>query len=98
MKKSKKNGFKFKSSSKDISEDIIEGYILMPYTIKIVRTSINGETVWYLNKWKNLLLKMKYFFIKPKYLKNVHFYKRPVNSSFYEVVKITGDENKETNI
>jgi hypothetical protein len=79
---------------KSTPEDIIEGYVLMPYTIKIVSTSINSETVWYLKKWKNLLLKIKHFFIKPKYLKNVHFYKRPVNSSFYDVVKITGDKNK----
>jgi hypothetical protein len=42
-------------------------------------------------------LKIKHFFIKPKYLKHEHIYKnKPVNSSFYGLVKITGDENKET--
>jgi len=61
-----------------------KGIIWVPYTIKTVSTSINGETVWYANKWKNLLLKIKHFFIKPKYLKNTHIYKnKPVNPSFY---------------
>ena len=74
-----------------------KGYIWMPYITKIVSESINGEIVWYVNKWKNLLLKIKHFFIKPKYLKNAHIYKnKPVNSSFYGVVKIDGDENKQT--
>ena len=74
-----------------------KGYVWLPYITKTVRTDINGETVWYANKWKNLLLKIKHFFIKPKYLKSAHIYKnKVVNSSFYGVVKITGDENKET--
>ena len=74
-----------------------KGYVWLPYITKTVETSINGETVWYANKWKNLLLKIKHFFIKPKYLKNTHIYKnKMVNSSFYGVVKISGDENKET--
>ncbi len=73
------------------------GYIWLPYVIKIVKTTINGETVWYANRWKNLLLKIKHFFIKPKYLKNAHIYKnKVVNSSYYDVVKIGGIENKET--
>jgi hypothetical protein len=78
-------------------EDLDKGYILAPYITKTVKTSINGETVWYANKWKNLLLKIKYFFIKPKYLKNAHIYKnKVVNSSYYGVVKIGGGENKTT--
>ena len=44
-----------------------KGYVWLPYITKTVSTSINGETVWYANKWKNLLLKIKHFFIKPKY-------------------------------
>jgi len=73
-----------------------KGYVLMPYIIKTVKTSINGETAWYANKWKNLLLKIKHFFIKPKYLKNAHIYThKVVNPSLYVVVNITGDKNKE---
>ena len=46
-----------------------KGYVLLPYITKTVKTSINGETVWYANKWKNSLLKIKHFSIKPKHLK-----------------------------
>lgn len=71
-----------------------KGYIFAPYIPKTVKTTINGETVWYSNKWKNLLLKIKHFFIKPKYLNNVNVYKnKQVNSSFYGVIKIDGDNN-----
>lgn len=45
------------------------GYIFIPYVFKTVKTTINDETVWYENKWKNLLLKIKFLFIKPRYLK-----------------------------
>ncbi len=73
-----------------------KGYVWLPYITKTVKTSINGETVWYANKWKNLLLKIKHFFFKPKYLKNAHIYKnKVVNSSFYGVFKINEDENKQ---
>ncbi len=66
-----------------------KGFVWVPYVIKTVSTSINGETVWYANKWKNFLLKVKHFFIKPKYLKNAHRYKnKVVNPSFYGKVKI----------
>lgn len=70
-----------------------KGYVWLPYITKTVRTDINGEPVWYSNKCKNLLLKIKHFFIKPKYLKNAHFYKnKVVNSSNYGVIKITNDK------
>ena len=86
-----------KNKPKINKEELDKGYILAQYITKTVKTTINGETVWYANKWKNLLLKIKHFFIKPKYLKHEHIYKnKPVNSSFYGLVKITGDENKET--
>jgi len=72
-----------------------KGYVLAPYITKIISTRINGETVWYSNKWKNLLLKIKHFFFKPKYFKNAHIYKNMVvNSCFYSTVKINGVENK----
>ena len=73
------------------------GIVWLPYAIKVASTSINGETVWHANKWKNILLKIKHFFIKPKYLKNAHIYKnKPVNPSLYREIKIGGDENKQT--
>ena len=40
-------------------DELDKGYILAPYITKTVKTSINGETVWYANKYKNLLLKIK---------------------------------------
>jgi len=36
-----------------------KGYVLLPYITKTVKTSINGEAVWYVNKWKNLQLRSK---------------------------------------
>jgi len=76
-------------------ELFLKNNVLVPYIFKTIKTDINGETVWYANKWKNLFLKIKRFFIKPKYLKNAHYYKnKTVNSSFYGVINITGDENK----
>jgi hypothetical protein len=31
-----------------------KGYVYVPYIFKTISTSINNETVWYSNKWKNL--------------------------------------------
>ena len=53
-----------------------QGYKWIPYKIVTVATSINGEIVWYKNKWKNFLLKIKRIFIKPKYLKMVRYTQR----------------------
>lgn len=61
-----------------------KGYIFLPYKIKTEKTEINGETVWYANKWKNLFLKIKIFFIKPKYIKNgSKFDKKIINKYYY---------------
>ena len=66
------------------------GYVWPPYVTKNVKTDINGETVWYANKWENLFLTIKHFFVKPKYLKNAHKYKnKMVNSSYYREVTIS---------
>ena len=66
-----------------------KGYVWLPYIIKTVRTDINGETVWYANKWKNFLLTIKHFFIKPKYLKNAHVYSNKlINTDYYQTIKI----------
>lgn len=62
-----------------------KGYIYVPYIIKTVSTTVNSETVWYANKWKNLFLKIKFFFTKPKHLKNLHIYKKIVKHKFYSV-------------
>jgi len=65
-----------------------KGYFFAPYVTKTISTSINGETVWYANKWKNLLLKIKRFFIKPKYLKSgIRYSKKKINSSYYGIIK-----------
>ena len=77
-----------------MEENKEKGYVWLPYITKTVKTEINGETVWYANKWKNLLLKIKHFFIKPKYLKNAHLYsKKTINDKFYQTIKI--DKNDE---
>jgi len=69
------------------------GYIWLPYIPINVKTTINDEAVWYRNKWKNLFLKIRHFFIKPKYLKNVELYKnKKINPANYNTIKITGHE------
>lgn len=55
------------------------GYYWMPYVTKIYKMNINGEPVWYANKWKNLLLKIKHIFVKPKYLKHGEKYIKGIN-------------------
>ena len=52
---------------------------------------INGEYVWYKNKWKNFLLKFKRLFIKADYeirLKN--FPTKEINPKLYRKINITG--------
>jgi hypothetical protein len=74
------------NTMKNIEE---KGYIFVPYIPITTKTTINDETVWYKNKFKNLLLKIKHFFIKPKCLKCFEKYKnRPVNQAYYSVIKI----------
>lgn len=49
-----------------------KGIVFVPYIIDEPKsTDINGEVVWYRNKWKNLLLKIKRFFYKSKNLKTL---------------------------
>ena len=44
-----------------------KGVVVVPYIIGEPKsTDINGEVVWYRNKMKNLLLKIKRFFYKSK--------------------------------
>jgi len=74
-------------------EYIEPGYIYVPYIIVNVATSINGEVVWYRNKWKNFWLKVKFLFVKPKYLKHVKKYsEKTINPKYYG--KITIKENE----
>ncbi len=75
-----------------------KGFVYVPFIIgEPEQTDINGEVVWYRNKMKNLLLKIKRFFYKSKNIKHSEKYlNKKVNSSFYGVIKIDGDENKQT--
>jgi hypothetical protein len=75
-----------KDKSKENSLE--SGIIYVPYVIVTTATSINGEIVWYRNKWKNLLLKIKHFFVKPKYLRNNSWYTNSIDSSKYDTVNI----------
>lgn len=49
-------------------QDLPSGIVYVPYIIETTSISINGTIVWYKNKWKNLWLKIKFFF---KILKNL---------------------------
>lgn len=39
-------------------------YVYAPFIPITNSVDINGETVWYRNKFKNLLLKIKFLFVK----------------------------------
>lgn len=65
------------------------GIIYVPYIFKTVKSSINNTTVWHSNKFINFLLKIKFFFWKPKGLKTFEKYsKKTVNAKYYETFKI----------
>lgn len=69
-----------------------DGIVMAPFISRIDSVYINGEVTWYRNKWKNILLKIKHFFFKPKYLKLLPRYKdKPVNPNYYKTFKITKD-------
>jgi len=69
------------------------GIIYAPYISVNNSTSINGETVWYRNKFKNFLLKVKFFFFKPKFFKskiiNPKYSSKIVNPKYYSQINIT---------
>jgi len=65
------------------------GFKLLPFVIINTATMVNGEYVWYKSKWKNMLLKIKHFFVKPKYIKNMHLYTdKKIESSNYMTINI----------
>lgn len=67
------------------------GIFYAPYIMKTTKFYINGEIVWYSNKWKNFLLKIKHFFYTSKNRKSFSKYQfKPVNKSFYTTVNISG--------
>lgn len=71
------------------------GYIWAPYIPINISTSINGETVWYRNKFKNFLLNVKHFFFKPKYLKNLknsRYSVKPINHKFYDTIEFKNQD------
>jgi hypothetical protein len=69
------------------------GYIYAPYTIKTVKTTVNGVTVWHNNKLINFWLKIKFFFCKPKTLKNFEAYAaKPINVKYYKTILINKNE------
>jgi hypothetical protein len=71
-------------------QDLTSGIIYVPYIIETTSTSINNTTVWYKNKWKNLWLKIKFFFKKPDELKRFEKYsKKLIDPKFYQEIKIT---------
>jgi hypothetical protein len=73
-------------------QDLPAGMVYVPYIIETTSTSINDTTVWYKNKWKNLWLKIKFFFKKPEELKRLEKYsKKEINSKHYQKIKITNE-------
>ena len=80
--------------SDELKNNLEAGYVFVPYVFKTVSTSINGETVWYANKWKNFLLIIKRIFVKPKhYNAKLHkqYMSKKINPSFYSEIKIENE-------
>jgi hypothetical protein len=78
-----------------MDKDKEPGYIWAPYILINVSTSINGETVWYRNKFKNFFLKVKHFFFKPKYLKNFknsQYLSKQINPKFYSTIELKNQD------
>lgn len=82
---------------KDIKIDkdkLPSGIVYLPYLIKTRKTMINNETVWHSNKFINLLLKIKRFFIKSKNSQfpankiNSRYATKIVNAGMYGQIKI----------
>jgi hypothetical protein len=70
-----------------VDNKVNEGYVFVPYIIKPVSTSINSKTVWYSNKIKNLILKIKHIFIKSKGIESLNYIKnKKINTSFYQTI------------
>lgn len=70
-------------------EHIEPGIIYAPYVPVTTATYINGEMVWNKNRWINLGLKIKRFFRKPKYLKNIKKYsEKTINPKYYKEIKL----------
>jgi hypothetical protein len=71
------------------------GYIWVPYIPINVSSSINGETVWYRNKFKNFILKIKHIFFKPKFLKkmvNSRYSIKPIDTKFYGTIEFKNQD------
>ena len=72
---------------------LCKNLIFLPYVMKNRSTDINGVTVWHSNKLINFWLKVKFFFWKPKAIRNLKNYaSKPVNPKYYGTFKITKDE------
>ena len=83
-----------KIKSEEIKNNLDKGVVFLPYVTLIEATTINGETVWYRNKWKNLLLKVKRVFVKPKYFNaklHKQYMSKQINPSFYSEIKIENE-------
>lgn len=66
----------------------MENKIYAPYIMVCTSTTVNNEVVWYKNKWKNLLLKIKRYFFKSKNIKNFEKYQnKTINSKYYQEIK-----------
>ena len=62
---------------------INDGVIYIPYIFVTEKTTINNTVVWYRNRIKNMLLKIKFFFYKPKAVKNFEKHSiKPINSKY----------------
>lgn len=69
---------------------IDQGIVYAPYTLQTSSTDVNGETVWYKNKWKNLWLKFKRLFYKSNNYKSLMKYSnRKIDGSRYGTINIT---------
>ena len=73
----------------NVSNGLESGMIFVPYIFKPIKTTVNNETVWHANKWKNLFLKVTHLFYKSKNYKTfIKYSKKIVDSSLYEKIAV----------
>lgn len=70
-----------------------QGVVYAPCIPVANATSVNGEIVWYRNKWKNLWLRFKRLFYKSKnYKAHMKYLNRKVDTKFYGTINITKEK------
>ncbi len=60
---------------------------------KPIRTSVNGETVWCANRWKNISIKIKHFYYTSKNIRRSEYYlAKKVDGKYFCEIKFNNSD------